>query len=811
MGRWVSGRRAALRSSNRLLPRLADPARWFFCLLGLVLPTFGLSATGAMATEVESWKADWIGLSSESPSAERASTPPNTWACFRKQYSLEEGPRAAELRIACDSKYWLWVNGELAVFEGQLKRGPNPEDTYFDRVDVSGFLRPGVNTLAVLVWHFGKEGMSHKNSGRLGLLVDGHVDGKPMVTDASWKAVAHPAYQESGPPHPNWRLPESNLRYDAREAPGDWTAQEFDDSTWPAAATYGKPPGAPWNRLVERSIPQWRRSGIRAYQSVSTQPPSDDGTVVHVAQLPYNAQVTPYLEVDSPAGRVIDIRTDNYRGGGETNVRAEYVTRGGVQSYESLGWMNGHEVHYSVPADVRVVRLGYRESGYDCDLSGSFECNDPFLNRLWQKAQRTVYLEMRDGFVDCPGRERAQWWGDITLEIEQCFYGLDPSSHLLGRKAIHELCDWQRPDGTLFSPIPAGNWDKELPLQMLASVGPKGFGTYYLHSGDEETLRRVYPAVRRYVLDVWRLREDGLVEERQGGWTWGDWGEHKDMPLLYNCWYYLALQGLKDMAVLTERPEDAAECERRMESIRDRFNARFWQGDHYRSPNNTGEIDDRGNAMAVICGFAKPEQYPAIREVLRRQRHASPYMEKYVLQALFEMGYHGDAVERMKSRYRKMVESELTTLWEGWGIGVEGFGGGSYNHAWSGGPLILLSQYVAGVRPTKPGYDSYEVLPQLGPLHEARTTVPSLKGPISVHIKQEPKSFELRLTSPKETLAIIGIPNDDAGRTVKVNGHVRWPKPREEAAADGVEALGVSEGYIRFSVRPGDWVFHGSP
>ena len=25
-------------------------------------------------------------------------------------------------KIACDSKYWMWINGELAVFEGQLKR-----------------------------------------------------------------------------------------------------------------------------------------------------------------------------------------------------------------------------------------------------------------------------------------------------------------------------------------------------------------------------------------------------------------------------------------------------------------------------------------------------------------------------------------------------------------------------------------------------------------------------------------------------------------------------------------------------------------
>ena len=39
---------------------------------------------------------------------------------------------------------------------------------------------------------------------------------------------------------------------------------------------------------------------------------------------------------------------DNYEGGSERNVRAEYITREGEQEYESYGWMNGHEVYYII-------------------------------------------------------------------------------------------------------------------------------------------------------------------------------------------------------------------------------------------------------------------------------------------------------------------------------------------------------------------------------------------------------------------------------------------------------------------------------
>ena len=87
----------------------------------------------------------------------------NQWICYRKALRLEQAPHHAVARIAADSKYWLWINGELVVFEGQLKRGPTPRDSYFDRVDLSPYLRAGDNTIAVLLWYFGKHGFSHNS------------------------------------------------------------------------------------------------------------------------------------------------------------------------------------------------------------------------------------------------------------------------------------------------------------------------------------------------------------------------------------------------------------------------------------------------------------------------------------------------------------------------------------------------------------------------------------------------------------------------------------------------------------------------
>src|SRR5699024_9573314 len=206
----------------------------------------------------------------------------------------------------------------------------------------------------------------------------------------------------------------------------------------------------------------------------------------------------------SEEGKKIEIFTDAYDGGGALNVRAGYITRKGKQTYESLGWMNGNKVFYIMPKEVNVNVLKYRETGYDTEFSGRFKCDDPFYNRLWEKARRTLYITMRDTYMDCTDRERAQWIGDVVNESGESFYALDTVSHLLMKKGMYELISWQRDDSTLFGPVPSGNWNKELPNQILAMVGYYGFWNYYLHTGDLKTISDLYEGVKKYV-GIWEI------------------------------------------------------------------------------------------------------------------------------------------------------------------------------------------------------------------------------------------------------------------------------------------------------------------
>lgn len=721
----------------------------------------------------------------------RPSTDPmaNTWTCFRKTFVLPQKPARAVARIAVDSRYWLWVNGKQVVFEGGLKRGPTPKDTYYDEVDLAPSLSAGRNTVAILAWYWGKPGFSHNSSGQPGLLFELRAGSTVIASDASWRMKIHPAYGSTEPPYPNYRLAESNVHFDARQDLGDWTAPAYDDSGWQAPAAMGRPPAAPWNALVLRPIPLWKDYGLKEYVNQAALPAEGSGKAI-ACKLPYNAQITPWLKVDAPAGLTIDIRMDDYTGGGEPNVRSEYVTRAGVQEFESLGWMNGHEVRYTIPAGVKILGLKYRETGYNCEFSGAFSCEDETLNKLWEKCRRTLYITMRDNYMDCPDRERAQWWGDAVNELGEAFYALSPSASLLTKKAISNLVLWQRPDKTIFSPVPAGNWSRELPPQMLASVGYYGFWTYYLYSGDKAAMLEAYPHVKDY-LAVWKLDADGLVVHRRGEWDWEDWGDNIDARLLDNAWYCLALDSAAGMADLAGEPQEAARYRATRKAVGQAFNRKFWAGTEYRTPGYNGKTDDRGNALAVVAGLVEPARFPATKAVLAREFHASPYMEKYVLEALMLMGEPDAALARMKQRYDRIVASPMTTLPELWA-------GGTNNHAWSGGPLTILSQYVAGIAPTAPGYATYQVRPQMGSLKSVKATVDSCKGPIQVELSREAGRFRMKLTSPAGTRALVCIPKDGlANPKVTANGK---PLP-----AAGVTPKGQDEHYLLYEVAPGAW------
>lgn len=200
------------------------------------------------------WVGKWVWLP-DRPPAEL-----NIYARFRKTFELSEVPEQIIADISADSRYMLYVNGQFVC------RGVpmcDPLYQYYDQADIAPYLKQGMNTIAVLVHHYGISNSTYQFGGKAGLLFEAQIGDQFIATDASWKTQVVEAYTQNVP-----RICATHMlqgfqeHFDARlDTPG-WEQPDFDDSQWPGAVVISSnhndtPPIDPWPSLVTRDIPHY--------------------------------------------------------------------------------------------------------------------------------------------------------------------------------------------------------------------------------------------------------------------------------------------------------------------------------------------------------------------------------------------------------------------------------------------------------------------------------------------------------------------------------------------------------------------------
>lgn len=724
----------------------------------------------------------------------------NSWLCFRKKVDLK--PKDIEnvtAQIAVDSKYWLYINGEMVVREGALKRGEIRNSIYYDEIDLTNYLQAGENTIAILVWYWGDTSYSHDSSGQGAMLFQAKIGNNYLMSNETWKVAKHKAYLQDEL-RPNKRLIEYNVYYDATQEDENWYQSAYDDSAWENARILGDAGAEPWGTMIERGIPQFKDYGLKEYENM--------GEYIHytttetenlVMKIPYNAQFSPYLKIEAPAGQKITIKTDQYEDISGDSVKCTYLTKEGLQEFESLAWMNGENVYYEIPKGIKIVSLGYRETGYATEMTGNFQSDNEFFNQLWEKASRTLYVNMRDSYMDCPNRERAQWFGDMSMEMMEAMYAMDTNAYLLYEKGIRTTIGWKVGNIlTTVSPI-AGDC-LYLPTQMLAGIN--SMYEYYEYTGKTEFLEMVYPHIKDF-LDLWHVQpQTGLVEtasEYPPIWEWGDSVAECDYKAIENAWYYGALGKLQKMADILGKKEESNQMVERLANLKTNYH-QLWTENGYQTPGSPF-VDERANALAVLSGLADADQYDTITNILTTSQQSTVYMEKYVLEALCQMGKIEEAQERIQNRYNEMVNGEeaCSTLWENWNVKT-----GTKNHAWAGGPLIIMSKYFAGIEPLEKGYDVISVKPQFGKLKRIICQVNTNKGQVILHAKKEESEIYLKIETPAKTR--VAIEKIGENSEVRVNGETIYQKGKQ-LKQDQVKYITEDEKYVYLDIERGTYEF----
>ena len=156
-------------------------------------------------------------------------------------------------------------------------------------------------------------------------------------------------------------------------------------------------------------------------------------------------------------------------------------------------------------------------------------------------------------------------------------------------------------------------------------------------------------------------------------------------------------------------------------------------------------VTRHANIFAVLFDFADEEQKKQIcQNVLYNEnvpQITTPYFKFFELDALGKLGDLDGIWKTLHEYWGGMLERGAVTFWElfdpaetgraQYGMYGDPFGK-SLCHAWGASPIYLLGRYFLGVKPTAPGYETYEVKPAVQYFDELDCTIPV--GSRSVHI-----------------------------------------------------------------------------
>lgn len=426
------------------------------------------------------------------------------------------------------------------------------------------------------------------------------------------------------------------------------------------------------------------------------------------------------------------------------------------------------------------VTMDYEYSEFTHGKSGSFKCDNKELNKIWEVAAYTMDLTTREFFMDGIKRDRWTWSGDAIQSYLMNYYLRFDSDCV--RRTIRQL----RGKDPVTAHI---NTIMDYTFYWFKSVLD-----FYQYTGDISFVREIYPKMQtlmKYVLG--RLNIDGMAEGQPDDWIFVDWVDfpmHKRGTLCFE--QILLCKALETMhtcaAVLRDNPldnppqgsittgeysADAEKYDKLAKDLKAKLKPTFWDDKHnafmhaIEDGKMNRDITAFPNMFAIIYDMVDEEDKRKLVDSVLFNHDVepitTPYMRFYELEAMCQMGYQERVLPEMLDYWGGMLDEGATSFWEKYNPADEGaehlamYGrpyGKSLCHAWGASPIYLIGKYFLGVKPTKPGYEEYEVRPALGSLKRMQGSVPTPFG--EVKVKMDAHTVTVKSDGGKGTLFVAG-------------------------------------------------------
>ena len=490
------------------------------------------------------------------------------------------------------------------------------------------------------------------------------------------------------------------------------------------------------------------------------------------------------VDVEAPAGAILDVGYEEWIEGGRLTparnhyrMADRYLLREGRQTVANpLHWRGGRYVQLvlrNFHQPVRIHRLRVVDRRYPVSRTAAFTCNDESLNELWKRCTATMSACATDTFLDCPWREMSFWVNDFVVQHEFWQQLVGPAKSDLVRRSLSLALSQPNDEGFVPGVCPSDGRDCLVlfPTNLFLAMILRDYQTY---TGDETYVDGILPAVesifhlcRRYA------DKDGLLHPPKKYWNFTDWSYWMAWgrdpyslddrnTCIVNWFQVLAADAL---ATLYRRRDvkKADTYEQIAQNLVAAIVKVFW--DEKREVFREFSDDEKPasqitHALALLSGRLPVAIVASCGCALTRDDCLTPelYMMHYVLHALAQAGRPADAMNLVRRHWGPMLTTDTPTIWEAdvHEHGKDAFHlSGSLCHAFALAPVSFLQQTILGVAPLTDGYKRFRVTPAPCGLAEARGTIPTPAGWISVAWNTDGKTMELSLDVPAGLVAVL--------------------------------------------------------
>ena len=425
-----------------------------------------------------------------------------------------------------------------------------------------------------------------------------------------------------------------------------------------------------------------------------------------------------------------------------------------------LGSKSFRYVYVETKGGVSYELAMYEEyAPHDPQHTGAFRCSDELLNKIWDTAAYTMDLTTQEFFMDGIKRDRWTWSGDAIQSYLMNYYLRFDSECV--KRTIRQLRGKD--------PVTAHvNTIMDYTFYWFKSILD-----YYEYTADLDFVREMWPRMVTLMDYVeGRLNVDGMAEGQADDWIFVDWVDfpmHKRGTLCFE--QILLMKAMETMAICAKLLGVKTGYRVKSEALRNKIKQTFWSYEQkaYLHAIEDGQMNRQitkfPNMFAILYGLAYEEERQEImRSVMLNPAIdpiTTPYMRFYELETLCMAGLHTQVLQEMRDYWGGMLREGATSFWEKYVPSETGtqhlamYGrpyGKSLCHAWGASPIYLLGKYYLGVRPTKPGYEEFEVRPVLGDLEWMEGSVPTPNG--MIHVYMDHQQVKVRATEGRGWLYV---------------------------------------------------------